>query len=69
MVEVLKSYVPGYHFISHPEIKDGIVKVFVEVEGLGDYLPKYSGNLDIITSAAVRTAEAIAVSLAKKENV
>ncbi len=69
MVEVVKSYVPGYHLISHPEIKDGIVKVFVEVEGLGDYLPKYSGNLDIITSAAVRTAEAIAVSLAKKENV
>lgn len=68
MVESVKEYVPGYHLMSEPVIKDGIVKVFVEVEGLGDYLPKYSGNLDIITSAAVRTAEVIATSIAVKEN-
>lgn len=69
MVEVVKEYVPGYHLMSEPVIKDGIVKVFVEVEGLGDYLPKYSGNLDIITSAAVRTAEVIAKSMVEKETV
>jgi len=68
MVEVVKEYVPGYRLISSPEIKDGIVKVFTEVEGLGDYLPKYSGNLDIITSAAVKTGEMMAVSLIRKEN-
>ncbi len=36
------------------------VSVFLEVEGAAHYLPKYAGNLDIMTSAALRTAEKLA---------
>ena len=37
--------------------------VFLEVEGAAHYLPAYAGNLDIMTSAALKTAERIAMSL------
>lgn len=37
------------------------VTIFIEVEGAAHYLPAYAGNLDIMTSAALRTAERIAV--------
>ncbi|HKY79934.1 MAG TPA: acetaldehyde dehydrogenase (acetylating) [Sphingobium sp.] len=37
------------------------VAVFLEVEGAAHYLPAYAGNLDIMTSAALRTAEKIAL--------
>ena len=37
------------------------VSIFLEVEGAAHYLPAYAGNLDIMTSAALRTAEKIAL--------
>ena len=40
------------------------VSIYLEVAGLGDYLPKYAGNLDIMTAAALRTGEMIAEEMA-----
>ena len=66
MVERIKQYVPGYRLRAKPLIQDlsngerkRKVTLFVEVEGAGDFLPKYAGNLDIMTSAAVKVGEEI----------
>lgn len=69
MLETVQGYVKGYRFKADPVVKGNIVTVSVEVEGNGDFLPKYAGNLDIITSAAVKTGEVIAESLLKGETV
>ena len=67
IVSELKVYVPGYK-LRVPPIMDGDrISVIVQVEGQGDFLPNYSGNLDIINSAAVAAAEKIAERLLEKE--
>jgi acetaldehyde/propanal dehydrogenase len=63
MVEEVQKYVPGYRLKNGPVFDGRRVSIFMEVEGLGDYLPKYAGNLDIMTAAAARTAELFAQEL------
>ena len=60
MIDEVRQYVPGYTLVNGPVFEGRRVSVFLEVEGLGDYLPKYAGNLDIMTAAAARTAEMFA---------
>jgi acetaldehyde/propanal dehydrogenase len=56
----VQKYVPGYKLVNGPVFDGKRVSSYLEVEGLGDYLPKYAGNLDIMTAAAARTAEMFA---------
>jgi len=60
MIEQVQIYVPGFKLVNGPVFDGNRVSVFMEVAGLGDYLPKYAGNLDIMTAAACRTAEMFA---------
>lgn len=60
MIAEVQKYVPGYRLVNGPVIDGDRVSIYLEVEGLGDYLPKYAGNLDIMTAAACRTAEMFA---------
>ena len=63
MISEVQKYVPGYTLKNGPVFDDKRVSIYLEVEGLGDYLPTYAGNLDIMTAAALRTAEMFAEEL------
>ena len=63
MIKEVQKYVPGYRLVNGPVFDGNRVSVYLEVEGLGDYLPKYAGNLDIMTAAAARTAEMFAEAI------
>ncbi|MBR9829361.1 MAG: acetaldehyde dehydrogenase (acetylating) [Oceanospirillales bacterium] len=60
MVKEVQKYVPGYTLVNGPIFDGNKVSCFMQVEGLGDFLPKYAGNLDIMTAAGLRTAEMFA---------
>jgi acetaldehyde dehydrogenase len=68
VVAEVQGYVPGYRLRAEPQFDeidgDHRVAVFIEVEGAGDFLPPYSGNLDIMTAAATKTGEELAAALA-----
>jgi len=63
MVEKVKQYVPGYQLKVPPIFEGEKVTVMLEIEGAGHYLPKYAGNLDIMTAAAAAAGDRIAQSL------
>ncbi|MCH9720495.1 MAG: acetaldehyde dehydrogenase (acetylating) [Actinomycetia bacterium] len=68
VVAEVQTYVPGYRLLNEPQFDEpsvvnggrNVVTTFVEVEGAGDYLPPYAGNLDIMTAAATKVGEEIA---------
>ncbi|MCB0923658.1 MAG: acetaldehyde dehydrogenase (acetylating) [Mycobacterium sp.] len=68
VVAAVQTYVPGYRLLNEPQFDEPsvvnggqhVVTTFVEVEGAGDYLPPYAGNLDIMTAAATKVGEEIA---------
>ncbi|MFZ4535142.1 acetaldehyde dehydrogenase (acetylating) [Propionivibrio sp.] len=63
MITEVQKYVPGYRLVNGPIFDGKRVSVFMEVAGLGDYLPCYAGNLDIMTASATRTAEMFAAEI------
>jgi acetaldehyde dehydrogenase len=71
VVADVQSYVPGYRLLQEPQfeppsdVSNGMyrVSIFVEVEGAGDYLAPYAGNLDIMTAAATKVGEEMAKNL------
>lgn len=66
MVATIQRYVPGYQMIVPPVFEHNRIVMMVRVTGLGDFLPSYAGNLDIINCAAIATAEHFALCQAKK---
>lgn len=73
MERAVQAYVPGYRLLQDPQFDDPTeatggrakVSIFVEVEGAGDYLPPYAGNLDIMTAAAAQVGEHIAKEIVR----
>src|SRR5690554_5490703 len=63
MIAEVQKYVLGYRLKNGPVFDGKRVSVYMEVEGLGDFLPKYAGNLDIRTAAGLRTAELFAEAI------
>ena len=73
VVAEVQTYVPGYRLLRPPQFDRaftpdgrGRVAIFIEVEGVGDFLPPYAGNLDIMTAAAAKVGDEIARSLTQE---
>jgi len=57
MADKVRQYVPGYQLLLPPTQDTDRLVTMIKVQGLGDYLPKFAGNLDIINCAAIAAAE------------
>ena len=74
MERSVQEYVPGYRLKSDPvfEMREWgsrrrpLITMLLEVEGAGDFLPAYSGNLDIMTASAKKTGDVFARHLLKR---
>lgn len=76
MIESVQTYVPGYRLRTDPQFDEvpdgkgattGRVAIFIEVEGAGDFLPPYAGNLDIMTAAAAKVGDEIARHISSED--
>ena len=56
-LEAIRKYVPGYNIVGTPSRKRSMLTIMVSVRGMGDWMPSYAGNLDIINCAALTSAE------------
>jgi acetaldehyde dehydrogenase len=63
IIREVQAYVPGYRLRVPPIFDGNKVTVIVEVEGAADFLPSYSGNLDIINQAALAVADKVAAKM------
>jgi acetaldehyde dehydrogenase len=66
MVAEVAEYVPGYRLTAPPQFDEEKVTILLEVQGSGDFLPSYAGNLDIMTAAAMRVAEQLVRRVAER---
>ena len=70
IVTKVKQYVPGYELLRQPQYHHGgYIELTVKVQGLGDWVPKHAGNLDIINCAAISIAEKYALHSRKNSPV
>ncbi len=69
MISEVQKYVPGYKLVNGPAYDGDFVSIFLEVAGLGDFLPPFAGNLDIMTAAAARTGDMIAAGMLQAAGV
>ena len=67
MVSNIQQYVPGYQLLISPMMETNRVVIMVKVQGMGDYLPKYAGNMDIINCAGIAMAERFAKNMTTKK--
>jgi len=68
MVKEVQTYVPGYRVVNGPVFDEHRVSIFLEVRGLGDFLPENAGNLDIMTAAALKVGEVFAEQMNRHGN-